>query len=131
MPAVLSMRHLRCSRLLRVMALFAWMMLVAVSVPAAAIGTATSTMHHAMPATMGSMMWHGMQHTAKAGDHHDGCCGNASQPACQCDAMCGSMLLPALTALPGAGIHVARYAMLRGIDAPTITPIPPLRPPAA
>ncbi|QRN55435.1 hypothetical protein ISN74_08985 [Dyella caseinilytica] len=124
------MRRLRSSRFLRVMALFAWVMLVAVSMPATAASTDGSAAYHAMPAAMGSMMGHSMQHAAAAGGHHDGCCGNPSHPACQCDAMCGSALPPALPAMSGAGIPAARYAMLRGIDAPTVDPIPPLRPPA-
>jgi hypothetical protein len=130
MSAVISMHRLRSSRALRVAALFAWMMLLVVSMPATAMGAIGHAAHQVMPATMGAMM-HGMQHAAQAGDQHDGCCGNPSHLACQCDAMCGSVLLPALPALTGTGIPATRYAMLRGIDAPTIDPIPPLRPPAA
>ncbi|MBE1160854.1 hypothetical protein [Dyella acidiphila] len=125
----LSMQRIRASRFTRAMALFAWAMLVLLSLPLNAV--AEPDAGGAMPAAMAAMNGHGMPAAAMAGHHHDGCCGSpSSHSSCQCDAMCGSLLLPSAMRLRGPGLLPARYAMFRGVSAPNIASIPPLRPPA-
>jgi hypothetical protein len=126
-----AMHRIRSSRFTRVMMLFAWFMLATASMPATASGMGESAVPQAMSMTMTSMMAQDTLHASSVTDHHDGCCGHAFHPACQCDAMCGSMLLPVIPALPGSAISAIHYAPMCGIDTPTIDPAPPLRPPAA
>ena len=126
-----SLRRFTTSRLLRVLALLAWL-LMTVSMPTVSIGAMAGEGHGT--AGMASMMMdHAVQADtmAAAGHHADHCCGDTSHPACHCDAMCAALLLPSVQALHGplrlAGIPVA----MRSVDAPTPDFIPPLRPPAA
>jgi hypothetical protein len=126
-----SMRTLQASRFMRVMAVFAWLMLVAVSLPAAAARTGMDMSHGDMPATMNMGMHHSMPHATSVGGNREAdCCGNPSHLACHCDAMCGNVLFPAVPALSGAHMPAGHYVSFSGIDAPTLDPIPPLRPPA-
>jgi hypothetical protein len=113
---------------MRVLALFAWLMLVLAAPPAAAMGSAIGMPHSGMSVAMRSMMGHDAHHAAA---HTDGCCGNPAHSTCHCDAMCGTVLLPVVSALSRSSAPVGSYALLRGIDAPTVDPVPPLRPPAA
>jgi hypothetical protein len=130
MSSPLSMRTFRASRFMHVMALFAWLMLVVVSLPSVAMGADMS--HGDMPATMGSMMGHGMQPSQPASGHRaQDCCGNPAHADCHCDAMCGNVLLPSFPVLSGTHAPADGYATLYGVDAPTPDPIPPLRPPTA
>jgi hypothetical protein len=127
----LAMRSFRSPRFVRVMALFAWLMLVAVPLPTSAMGSIASMSHGGMPASMVSMMEHGKPQTQSSMRHHaQDCCGDPAHAGCHCDAMCGSVLLPALPVLSGTHRLAGRYATLYGIDAPALDPIPPLRPPA-
>lgn len=131
MHSSFSMRKFQTSRIMRVMAVFAWLMLVAVSLPAAATGSGMDMSQGDMPATMHMTMDHGMQHAAHTEGHRAAdCCGDATHPACHCDAMCGNVLFPAIPALVGTHVLMDHYVSFSGIDAPTLDPIPPLRPPA-
>jgi hypothetical protein len=128
MSSRLFMRTFRASRFMRVLALLAWLMLLVVSLPAAAMGPGMS--HGKMSASMASMLAHGMQQPAN-GHQAEDCCGNPAHADCHCDAMCGNLLLPALPVVLGGHALADSYAALNGIEAPTPDPIPPLRPPAA
>lgn len=131
MHSPFSMHTFQASRFMRVMAVFAWLMLVAVSLPVAAMGSGMDMSHGDMPTTMHMAMDQGVQHATLSGDHHAAdCCGNATHPACQCDAMCGNVLFPAVPALSGANMPEGYYLSFSSVDAPTLDPIPPLRPPA-
>lgn len=131
MHSSFSMRRFQASRFMRVMAVFAWLMLVVVSLPVAAMGAGMDMSQGDMPATMPMTMDHGMPYTAHAGGHQAAdCCGNATHPACHCDAMCGNVLFPAMPALAGTHVPAGHHVSFSGIDAPTLDPIPPLRPPA-
>lgn len=127
MMVSISMRRIRTSRITRAMALLAWMLLVMVPLPAGAMAASDG-----MPMSMGAMVSsQGMHHDATPESQHAGCCGNPSSHSnCQCDAMCGSVLLPTLAASLSSDAPAARYAMMHSVDAPSIDPIPPLRPPA-
>jgi hypothetical protein len=131
MSSSLSTQTFFASRCMRAMALFAWLLLT-VSLPATSMGGTDGMSQDSQGAEMASMMHDGMNHGAPTSLHHAGdCCGNPSHAACQCDAMCGSVLLPVVSALSGSAMLADAYAPLRGIDAPTLDPVPPLRPPAA
>jgi hypothetical protein len=120
------MHSFRASRFMRVMALFAWLMLMVTSSPVVAMGSGMASGD--MPVNMAAMMGH----TAPASSHHgQDCCGGPTHADCHCDAMCGGMLVPALPILSGSPAPAERYAVLYGIDAPMPDPNPPLRPPAA
>lgn len=119
------------SRCVRAMALLAWLLLT-VSLPATSMDTTDGMSQGAQSVGMAAMMHDGMSHSAAINGYHaDDCCGSPSHPACHCGAMCGSVLLPALSALSGPVMLADAYASLRSIDAPTLHSIPPLRPPAA
>jgi hypothetical protein len=130
MPFAFAMHRIRSSRLVRALMLFAWLVLATVSMPATAMGMDEGAMPQAMPMAMGSILAQHTPHAASVAGHHNGCCGHSSHPACQCDAMCGSLLPPVIPALPGLAINAVHYARILGVDAPTIDPAPPLRPPA-
>jgi hypothetical protein len=121
------MRRYRASRLTRVLALFAWLMLVMTSLPVAAMGATDGPMYDATPPAMSSMTGHGLHHATQAGD----CCGHPAHSTCHCGAMCGNVLLPAMPDLLGCNAPDAGYAMFHDVDAPTLDTAPPLRPPAA
>jgi len=131
MSPSLSLRRFASSRLLRVTTLLAWL-LMTLSLPAASFdampgqdrvahGMAAMAMDHTMHADTMAM----------GGNHADHCCGNATQPACHCAAMCGAVLLPAVPLWHGPMQLTAVQVPVRGIAAPTPNPIPPLRPPVA
>jgi hypothetical protein len=131
MSSSLSTQTFFASRCVRVMALFAWLLLT-VSLPATSMGGADDMSQGSRSAEMASMTHEGMNHVASTSLHHAGdCCGTPSHTACHCDAMCGSVLLPGVPALSGSAMLADTYAPLRGINAPTLDPTPPLRPPAA
>lgn len=123
------------SRVLRALALLAWL-LMAVSLPAAsamageaqamppAHDLAHMMMDHAAPSQAIAMT---SQH---AGQHADHCCGTSSHSACHCEALCGSVMLPAVPALLGQLRLSDAHVSMRSVDAPTPQLIPPLRPPA-
>lgn len=126
-----SLRRFARSRLLRVTAMLAWL-LMAISLPAVsahamhgegnnAAGMASMMMDHAMHADV----------TATDGHHADHCCGDATHVTCHCDAMCGAALLPGVPALHGPVRLAALQIPLRGVAAPSLQLTPPLRPPAA
>ncbi|WP_284321776.1 hypothetical protein [Dyella acidisoli] len=130
MSPLFSLHRFAASRFLRVTALLAWL-LMTVSLPAASTAAMGGEVHAAAGMTS-MMMGHDMHVDAMVTDGHhvDHCCGDTAHPACHCDAMCGSVLLPSVPALFGpvrlADIHVPT----RDVDAPTPDLIPPLRPPA-
>jgi hypothetical protein len=120
-----SLHRLATSRLLRVMAVLVWL-LTTVSVLAAPPSAMANIVQgngvaSAMP----------MEHAMHAGDHHAGhCCGGTAHPACHCEAMCGTAMLPPVPILHGPVRLAAMRLPMRSIDAPTPVPTPPLRPPA-
>jgi hypothetical protein len=129
MPPSSSLHRIARSRLLRATALLAWL-LMAIAMPAAAAGVpfeqgapgmASMTMVHAMHA--GASTAHG--------HHADHCCGDTLHPSCYCAALCAAALLPVVPALHGPVRLASLHSPMRGRDAPTPAPIPPLRPPAA
>jgi hypothetical protein len=131
MSSSLSLRRFASSRLLRVTALLAWL-LMTLSLQAAsfeaipgqdrvAYDVAAMTMDHAMHAD--AMTAHG--------HHADHCCGDTAHPACHCAAMCGAVMLPAVPAWHGPMQLAAVQVPVRGLAAPTPNLIPPLRPPLA
>jgi hypothetical protein len=132
MPRSLSMRHIQHSRFMRVLALFAWLMLVTVSMPAAAMDMDAGMSHANAPTGMSAMMNPSMPQAPAGAMHHAGdCCGHSSHPACHCDAMCGNLLLPVLPAVLRSALPTTYLVAFHGVEAPTLDPIPPLRPPAA
>lgn len=112
------------------MALFAWLLLV-LTLPVTSMGNTTGTVHSGTSTHTVSMPGHDMHSAMTTGDRHAGdCCGNPSHPGCHCEAMCGNALLPTVPTSYGPALLADRYESLRGADAPTLDPIPPLRPPA-
>jgi hypothetical protein len=126
MSYALSLRRTTASRTLRLMALLAWLLMV-VSMPAASAGSMPGMVHGVTSTTMG----HAAHAMTMHGHHADHCCGGASHPSCQCEAMCGSVLLPAVPTLYGTAMLAGIQASMRSVDAPTPDRTPPLRPPAA
>ncbi len=111
------------------MAMFAWLLLV-VSLPATSMGSTVGAMHRDTSTDTVSMA-HDMHPTMVTGDHRAAdCCGNPSHPTCHCEAMCGNALLPTVPTAYGPALLADRYESLPGANAPTLDPIPPLRPPA-
>jgi hypothetical protein len=123
---------LRASRFVRLLAAFAWAMLVVVSLPANAMGTIGDTADGGVSALTCSMMDHGMTHPTPAGAQHQGhCCGGPAHPACHCDAAGGGVLLPALPTWSRTALLADSYGRFHGSVAPALPPWPPLRPPTA
>jgi hypothetical protein len=128
MSASFCLHRFTTSRLLRVVAMFAWL-LMAISLPAVSAHTMAGEGNNA--AAMASMMAdHDMHADATDGHHADQCCGNTTHATCHCDAMCGAALLPGVPALHGPARLAALPIPLRGMAAPTLQFTPPLRPPA-
>jgi hypothetical protein len=122
-----SFRRLAASRLLRVMAVLGWL-LTTISLPVA--GAMASGTSHSHAATVSMTMDHA-DTGSMAGHHADECCGSTAHPACHCEAMCGSVLLPAVPTLSGPVRLAEAYIPLHGVEAPAPDLTPPLRPPAA
>ena len=100
-----------------------------VSLPVTGAKASGTSHNHAATASMTMDHVHA---NAMAGHHaYDDCCGSAAHPACHCEAMCGSALLPSVPIVFGPARLAEAHVSLRGIDAPTPDLIPPLRPPAA
>jgi hypothetical protein len=127
MRSPFSLSRLAASRLLRVMALLGWLLMI-VSLPVAGAMANDASNNHAGPASMTMDHAHAISMT---GHHADDCCGGTAHPACHCEAMCGSVLLPSVPVLIGPARLAETRVSMRSIDAPTPDLIPPLRPPAA
>lgn len=131
MPSSLPLRRFALSRLPRVAALLAWLLMV-ISLPLASFNVMAGENH--LAAGMAAMTTDHAMHagaTTMSGQHVDHCCGDATHPTCQCAAMCAAALLPSVPALHGPMQLAAIYFSVRGAAAPTPHLIPPLRPPAA
>ncbi|WP_188794795.1 hypothetical protein [Dyella nitratireducens] len=130
MTSLFSLRRFATSRLLRVTALLAWL-LMAISLPAVSTHAMHGESHSA--AGMASMM---MDHATHAdampanGDHTSHCCGGSTHPSCHCETMCSTVMLPSVPALYGPVRLAATHLSMPSLDTPTPNLIPPLRPPA-
>jgi len=127
----LSLRRIAASHWLRAAALLAWW-LMAVSLPAAsAMAGGAQDMRHAHGMTAMAMDHTMPSEAARNIGQHADCCGTPSHSTCHCEALCGSVMLPAVPALFGQLLPSAARVSLRSLEAPTPQLIPPWRPPAA
>ena len=130
-----SLRPFARSRCLRVIGVFAWLMLVTTSLAAAPMGTQAQdaqSIHAAASTTAAHCRDDGpaSDSAAAAGIHHQaGCCGGWAVPSCHCAAMCASAV-PATLALIAAMPLSAGYDMPSRLMAPSPNTAVPLRPPA-
>jgi hypothetical protein len=126
MPSSSCLRRFAYARLLRAMVLLAWLL---TAIPpqttyAGVIADAScASTTHAVHASAATSM-HGL--------HAGHCCGSASHPACHCTTICAAALL----ATPAPVLHkplrlTGIDLSMRGIHAPSLDAVPPLRPPAA
>ena len=130
-----SLRLLARSRRLRVMGVFAWLMLVINSLAAAPMGMTGIPHSHPMHATIAVASEH-CHHdaTIKASrsccDNQAGCCNGMTGHACHCAVMCSTTLPPATAVVPASVAMTASYAISLPGSAPSLNTAPPLRPPA-
>lgn len=134
LPMAVSLHKLARSRCLRVMGVFAWLMLATTSLAAApanmdmsathatqaAAASTSDACHDAMPAS-----------TPAIPDHHrPDCCGGQTSVVCHCAAMCASVVPAQIRMIVASSVR-PNYDRRADIDAPTPARASPLRPPSA
>jgi hypothetical protein len=129
-----SLRPFARSHCLRVMGVFAWLMLVTTSLAAAPLGMGGHSAHvtHAAVAAVGQPCHHGATaKTSQSSCLDDGCCGDLAGHSCNCATMCSSMLPAAPAIITGSTAISVAYGLPSSANAPSPDKAPPMRPPLA